>query len=122
MAESNVLVKDVNSVAVAGGVSDLDGVTILPITINHSTGRVKVSAVTSGIVVVGWVAVSGTIDGTNATFTLPVMPASDIILVLGGQTQIKTKWYVVSGNTITYQAGFIPIGVPTNEHMAYVIS
>lgn len=69
-----------------------------------------------------WYAVSGTIDGVNATFTLPVTPASDFLLILGGQTQIKTKWYTVSGSTITYQAGFIPIGVPANEHMAFVIS
>lgn len=43
-----VLNKDVNSVAVSGGVSDLDGATILPIEINHTNGRIKVSAIISG--------------------------------------------------------------------------
>lgn len=69
-----------------------------------------------------WYAVSGTINGSNPTFTLPVTPSSDFVLVLGGQTQIPTKWYTVSGSTITYQAGYIPIGVPSNEHYAFVIS
>lgn len=69
-----------------------------------------------------WYSVSGTINGINPTFTLPVTPGSDFMLILGGQTQIKNKWYLVSGSTITYQSGYIPIGVPSNEHMAFVIS
>ncbi len=40
--------KDVNSVAVATGVSDLDGVTILPFLINPATGRLMVSAIGGG--------------------------------------------------------------------------
>lgn len=69
-----------------------------------------------------WYAVTGTIDGSNATFTLAVTPASDFMLVLGGQVQIPIKWYTVSGATITYQAGYVPVGIPTDEHKAFVIS
>ncbi len=39
---------DANSVKSAIGVSDLDGTTILPILINHTTGRVKLSAIIAG--------------------------------------------------------------------------
>lgn len=70
-----------------------------------------------------WYNVSGTIDGVNDTFTIPVSPTSDIILNLSGQIQVNTKWYVLSGNTITYQAGYIPAdGISEDEHKAFVIS
>lgn len=69
-----------------------------------------------------WYAVTGTIDGSNATFTIPVTPVGDIILVLDGQVQIPTTWYTISGTTITYQAGSIPVGVSTNVHKAYIFT
>src|SRR5216683_2654159 len=55
-----------------------------------------------------WYPVSGTINGVNTTFTIPVTPGSDFMLVLGGQTQMKNVYYTVSGNTITYQPSYIP--------------
>lgn len=49
-------------------------------------------------------AVSGTINGSNVTFTLtstPTVPAS-LILTLNRQIQIQDTDYTLSGNTITY--------------------
>lgn len=102
-------------------VSTSDGKTIVRLVADPLTGALVVTG--SGVGGTGtWYAVSGTIDGVNPTFTLPVVPDSDFVLVLGGQTQILGKWYTVSGSTITYQVGYIPIGIPTDEHKAFVIS
>ena len=69
-----VLPKDVNSVAVAGGVSDLDGTTILPVLINHSTGRVKISAVLSGGISTFELTATGAVNGINTDFTFTQLP------------------------------------------------
>lgn len=122
MTDTHVALKDANSVASAIFESSTSPGVILRGKIDEITGRVLVDNAASGGGTGTWYSVSGTIDGTNPTFTLPVTPASDFVLVLGGQTQIKGKWYTVSTNTITYQAGYIPIGVPTDEHKALVIS
>jgi len=112
---------DVNSRQSLTATSNVDGSSIVRLYADPVTHRLLVDIVGGGGTGT-WYAVSGTIDGVNPTFTLPVTPTSDFVLVLGGQTQILTKWYTVSGNTITYQAGYIPIGIPTDEHMAFVIT
>lgn len=112
---------DVNSRGSLTAVSTADDKTIVRLVADPITGALVVTS-SGGGGVGTWYAVSGVINGTNPTFTLPVVPASDFVLVLGGQTQILGKWYTVVGNTITYQAGYIPIGIPTDEHMAFVIS
>lgn len=123
MSDIHVALKDGNSVASAIFESSTTPGVILRGQIDPLTGRILVDSAGGGGGGTGtWYAVTGTIDGVNATFTIPVSPTDDILLVLGGQTQIKTKWYTISGSTITYQSGYIPIGVPINEHMAFVIS
>lgn len=99
---SGVLVKDVNSVAVAGGVSDLDGTTILPILINHSTGRVKISAVITGGGFTELTA-TGTVNGLNADFTFtqePTYIVSDgaVYKPLDNNGNVNWSW---SGSTAT---------------------
>lgn len=116
-----VLQKDDNGYPVAGGVSSTNPVLVLNARIDPVTGRLLVDSASGGGTGT-WYTVSGAINGTNPTFTLPITPTGDFVLVLGGQTQIPTKWYTVSGNTITYNAGFIPTGIPTDEHVAFVVS
>lgn len=114
--------KDENAVPVLTAVTDDSSQEIRMLRVNPATGRLLVSPLGGSGGTGTWYSVSGTINGSNPTFTLPLIPASDFVLILGGQTQIKTKWYTVSGSTITYQAGYIPIGIPTDEHVAFVIS
>lgn len=66
------LTKDVNSVAVAGGVSDLDGTTILPFKINHTTGRLMVSATGGGLLTL--LTPTGSVNGVNAIFVFTQTP------------------------------------------------
>ncbi len=79
--------KDSNSVAVATGVSDLDGVTILPWKINHTTGRVMTSAViaTSGF---SPLTATGTVDGSNTSFTFASAPS---VIIVDGKIFRKTS-------------------------------
>lgn len=55
---------------------------------------------------------SGTVNGTNPTFTLAHSPASgtsSILLSVNGVIQTPTTQYTISGATITFQVGAIPI-------------
>ena len=53
---------------------------------------------------------SGTIDGTNATFTLANTPVTGSVkLYLGGQRLAPTTHYTISGSTITMVSGFEPL-------------
>lgn len=74
MTALNTLPKDVNSVAVSGGVSDLDGVTILPLLIDHITGRLKASAVISGGGGFTELVATGSVNGINPSFTFTQQP------------------------------------------------
>ena len=51
---------------------------------------------------------SGTIDGVNDTFTLSVIPPSFVIVILNGTIQDEGVSYTISGNTITFEAAYIP--------------
>ena len=102
--------RDANYVAVGGGVYDDGSNVIAPLLINASTGRLKVTA-TIGSITPGsfgtWYNVSGTINGSNVTFTIPISPVGQGILFLARQPQMPnmgaTTWdYSISGNTITY--------------------
>jgi len=104
------LQRDANFIAVGGGVYDDGSKTIAPLSINASNGRLKVSATVAGPVSGSygtWYNVTGTIDGANRTFTIPISPTGQGILFLARQPQMPnmgaTIWdYSLSGNTITY--------------------
>jgi hypothetical protein len=68
------LKKDSNSVAVAGGVSDLDGATILPFLIDHTTGRLLISATISGGLGFQELTATGIVNGSNTSFTFTKLP------------------------------------------------
>ena len=123
MADTHVALKDGNSVASAIFESSTQPGVILRGKIDPLTGRVLVDASGGMGGTLTWYDVTGTINGVNASFTIPVSPASGIILNLAGQTQVDTVWYTVSGSTITYNPGFIPAnGLSSTAHKAGVIS
>lgn len=52
----------------------------------------------------------GSIDGTNATFTLGNIPVDGTLLVfVDGLQMVETNDYTVSGNTFTFITGAIPM-------------
>lgn len=53
---------------------------------------------------------SGTIDGVNTTFTLAQVPnpSSSVLLMKNGQCLFEGVGYTLSGQTITFQTGYIP--------------
>ena len=119
---TNSLKKDANYVTVAGGVYDDGSNTISPVPINSITGRVKVSATISGGTAIGigkWYMVTGAINSVNTTFTIPVTPNGDFLLVIGYQPQMLSTDYTVSGNTITYAVA-PDKSLSSQPHMAYI--
>lgn len=112
--------RDENSVPTLIAVSSTDGQTPVRLYADATTHRLKVD--TSGSGGTGtWYTVSGAIDGANATFTLAVTPASDFLLLLARQPQVKTTDYTVSGSTITYVAP-PDASLSGQPHVALVIS
>lgn len=81
-------------------VSNTDSTQIVRLTADPATGALLVS-LSGGGGIGTWYDVSGTIDGNNVTFTLPVTPASDFVLVLVNQTQMQGIDYTYTGATIT---------------------
>lgn len=99
---TTALNRDANRVVVAGGVYDDGSGTIAAVPINASNGRVKISATVAAGALGTWYDVTGTIDGSNTTFTIPVTPSKSILLFLGRQPQMPTVDFTLSGSTITY--------------------
>lgn len=118
---SGVLKKDDNGYPVGGGVSSADANAVLNFTIDSSTGRllIKGSAATGGTGT--WYDVTGTINGSNVTFTIPVSPTSDILLFLNRQPQMETTDFTLSGSTVTYTAA-PDASLSGTPHKAFVIS
>lgn len=56
---------------------------------------------------------TGSIDGSNSTFTLAYIPnpSSSLVLILQGQLQVQgsSDQYTLSGNTITFNADSVPV-------------
>lgn len=106
------LPKDANSVAVIGGVSDLDGVSILPGIINHTTGRLKVSGVIAGgtgtVSSVSVVSANG-FAGTVATAT--TTPAITLSTTITGILQGNGT--AISAATTTGSGGIVLVSSPT---------
>lgn len=72
-----------------------------------------------------WYDLTGVIDGSNAVFTIPVTPGSDVIVVLGFQVQqpgAGADEYVQSVATITYNTPPQPDPDKTLVHKVFVIS
>src|SRR6185312_4101357 len=51
---------------------------------------------------------SGTVDGQNNVFTLPVAPGNGLSLAVNGIVQDPAKMYSLSGATITSNYPYIP--------------
>lgn len=92
---------DVNDRGSLTAVSNIDGTTVVRLYANPTNHRLLVDLGGGGGQLT-WYDVTGTIDGNNTTFTIPVSPASGIILYLARQPQMDTLDYSVSGSTITY--------------------
>ncbi len=103
------------------GVSNSDGKTIVRLWADPVTHRLLVDVTGSTGGTGTWYTVTGTIDGSNTTFTIPVSPASDILLFLARQPQMKTTDFTLSGTTITYVSA-PDASLSGQPHMAFVIS
>lgn len=118
MTSPNTLPKDVNSVAAAGGVSDLDGVTILPWQVNHTTGALKVVVVggTGGSSLTQETA-TGTIDGSNTIFGLVYQPVN--VLADGILHPVSASVNDFAGNAVTWSAGVLTFNAltPPNQYV-----
>lgn len=121
---------DENSRPTLTAVSSADGSTIVRVYADPVTHRLLVQSSGGSGGTGTWYNVTGTIDGSNKTFTIPVAVTSDFLLVLANQTQqqnvgVSTYDYSyvagVSTTTITYTVA--PPGVLSGSaHTALVIS
>lgn len=100
-------------------VSNVDGVSIVRLWADPVTHRLLTDAATGGTLT--YYNVTGAIDGSNVTFTIAATPASDILLFLARQPQMKTTDFTLSGSTITY---VVPpdASLSGQPHVAGVIS
>lgn len=80
--------------------SNADGSTVVRLWADPVTHRLLVDSA-AGNGTLTWYDVTGSLDGVNVTFTIPVSPASGIILVLARQLQMDTVDYSFTGSTIT---------------------
>ncbi len=76
----------------------------------------KVKLATLDLNVLQVVVPTGTINGVNAAFTLPAAPAGGVCVMINGQALTPGSDYTISGTTLTYLAGSIPI--PGDNHLA----
>lgn len=54
------------------------------------------------------VLLTGTVNGTNPTFTVPVQYSNTLIVFKNGVLQLLNVMYTVSGQTVTFLPPFIP--------------
>lgn len=110
-------------------VSSVDGVTIVRLWADPVTHRLLVDIAGGGGTGTWW-KVSGTIDGSNATFTIATAVASDFELYLNRQLQAKTvgadTWdysYVAAAGatTITYVSP-PDASLSGTPHQAFIIT
>lgn len=94
-------IRDGNRVTVALGQSNTDSTVTLPFLIDSTTGRL----LTSGAVSLTILAVTGTRDDTNLTFTIASQPT---VLVINGATYQTTSGAI----TWTYLAGTLTLSSP----------
>lgn len=101
--------KDQNSVASAIFESSSTAGLTLRGKINESTGRILVDTAGGGGTGTNYT-VSGAIDGSNVTFTIPVAVTSDFSLFLARQPQAPTTdyTYVAGASTTTITMTYAP--------------
>lgn len=117
---------DANSRQGLTAVSNADGTTIVRLWADPITHRLLTDNSGGGGGGTGtYYTVTGTIDGSNVTFTIPVAVTSDFILFLARQQQALTIDYTysagVSTTTITYAAA-PDASLSGQPHQAFVIS
>ena len=96
------LIRDENHVTIAGGASNTDSTTVLPILIDSVTGRVLVDGST-----LTQEAPVGTVDGSNNTYTVSNTP---IFIVVDGQVRPSvSNINDINGNGFTYSGGTITV-------------
>lgn len=102
------LQRDNNYVAVGGGVYDDGSGTIAPLSINHTTGRLKVTAIISdGGSFSGLQEKSLTTpNGSTQTFAFTHTPK---MIFWGGALQFLNTDYTVSGTSITFTGTLTPL-------------
>lgn len=121
---------DVNERGSLTAVSSSDDKTIIRLVADPVTGALLVTGVSSGGGTGTWYDVTGTINSSNVTFTIPVKVKSDFLLVLGRQPQAlstgsNTYDYTYSAGatttTITYTTA-PDTSLSGQPHQAFVIS
>lgn len=95
------LIRDQNRITIAGGASSADSTVVLPITIDSVTGRVKVDNSGAGTTIYSETP-SGTIDGSNVTFTTAHTVTTVYSFAINGMYIHPTTDYSVTGTTITF--------------------
>jgi hypothetical protein len=94
------LIRDQNRVVIAGGQSNTDSTVVLPLLIDGTTGRVLVD--NSSTSTIYSETPSGTIDGSNVTFTTAHTINTVYSFAINGQYIHPTVDYTTSGVTITF--------------------
>lgn len=121
MADIHVALKDGNSVATAIFESSTSPGVIYRGQIDQITGRILVDSAGGSGGALSQVNVTGSIDSTNVTFTIPSVPNGDIILFLARQQQVLGIDYTISSTTITYLSA-PDASLSGQPHVAYITS
>ncbi len=101
-------------------VSSADGSTIVRLWADPITHRLLTDSASGGGTGT-WYDVTGSINGSNVTFTIPVSPSSDILLFLARQPQMDSEDFTITGSTITYAVA-PDASLSGQPHKAFVIS
>lgn len=129
MTYNGALQRDDNDYPVMGGTSTADNQTIVNSAYNPVTRALLVSS-SGGGGTGTWYNVSGTINGSNVTFTISVAVNSDFLLVLARQPQAQDVGaftgdysYTTGGGTTTITYHSAPdASLSGQQHQAFVIS
>ena len=116
---------DANERGSLTAVSSADDKTIVRLVADPLTGALLVTGVNSGGGTGTYYTVSGTIDSSNVTFTIPVAVKSDFLLFLARQPQALTTdfTYSVGATTTTITYTYAPDASFSGQpHQAYVVS
>lgn len=108
-----------------GGTSSTDDATIINASFDPVTRRLLTDSAGGSGGTGTWYDVSGTINSSNVTFTIPVAVTSDFLVFLARQPQMKTEDFTyvagVGTTTITYVTA-PDAALSGFPHKAFVIS